>query len=84
MVGAVPAGAAQEVAGPPSRAFARWVVGVALALLALALWLASAEGFYRDDWIFLQRMQSPESWSWREVFLPFERRLWIFWRRDWL
>ncbi len=53
---------------------------MALGAAALAVWLGTHEWFFRDDFVFLERMQRPETWSWREVFLPFEKRLWIFYR----
>lgn len=64
----------------PSRGF---TVGIALVLLGaagLSLWLGSREWFFRDDFVFLERMQRPETWTWAEVFLPFQKRLWIFYR----
>jgi len=56
------------------------VVAIAGVALGLSLWLATHEWFFRDDFVFLERMQQPGGWTWREVFLPFERRPWIFYR----
>lgn len=76
----------REASAPPSPTVPvsmGFRVGLAMAglvLVALSLHVASLEWFSRDDFRFLAYVQSPEDWSWRRAFLPFDERFWTFYR----
>ena len=40
----------------------------------------SREWFTRDDFAFLAFVQSPDRWSWVDVYRPFGERFWPFYR----
>jgi hypothetical protein len=61
-----------------SRAFRGACLGVGLGLAATFLWLASAEWFFAEDFLFLKMAQDPRGW-W-EVFLPLQGRAWWSYR----
>jgi hypothetical protein len=68
------------IAPAPRAAVLRWPwVAAVLLVAAPCAWIASTEWFSRDDFAFLVRAQRGP-WVWSEIFLPFERRFWPFYR----
>jgi hypothetical protein len=53
-------------------------LAVVAATFAFAVWVASREWFYGDDFIFLRLAQMPRDW-W-QIFVPLEPRLWWSYR----
>lgn len=61
-----------------SRPFFAVCLGLGLLLVGLCVWLARAEYFFGDDFLFLRRAQQPRDWA--EVFVSFRPRGWWSYR----
>lgn len=61
-----------------ARPFVAVCLGLGLLLVGLYVWLAHAEHFYGDDFLFLRRAQQPRDWA--EVFVSFRSRGWWSYR----
>ncbi|MBY0275868.1 hypothetical protein K2Z84_11030 [Candidatus Binatia bacterium] len=61
-----------------ARPFAAACLALGLLLVGFYVWLAHAEYFFGDDFVFLRRAQQPRDWA--EVFVSFRSRGWWSYR----